>query len=419
MIDGAGPYRAHNSLYVLTPAHFPYDSSMDKPLHIVMLEPYYGGSHACFADMFTQHSRHNVELYTLPARKWKWRMRGSAIWFTQKNKEWVEKAGRGEIDLIFCNDMMSVADLRALLPPDARRIPIVCYFHENQLTYPLSEADQRDYQYGMTNIASCLTADAVWFNSIYHRDQFLRAVDQLMGKMPDYVPVGMTQCILDKSSIHYPPVSVEYRNRKMTCLATPPAGYPKQPTGCAKILWSHRWEYDKNPEPFFHALIKLADDGFDFELVCLGEQFRTAPEVFEKVWHKLQKHIIHTGYMPSREDYLALVEQCDLVVSTAIQENFGIAMIEAVMLGCQPVLPDRLVYPEIIPDEFHSRCLYQDDHDLFSRLKNLLEGQGWLDERTVSELQQSMYKRFHCEDTIQAMDRELQQLTPQGQNTPS
>ena len=33
-----------------------------------------------------------------------------------------------------------------------------------------------------------------------------------------------------------------------------------------------------------------------------------------------------------------------------MQENFGFGVAEAVYLGCTPVLPNRLVYPELYPD---------------------------------------------------------------------
>ena len=41
-----------------------------------------------------------------------------------------------------------------------------------------------------------------------------------------------------------------------------------------------------------------------------------------------------------------------VVVSYALQENFGFGVNEAVSLGCVPVLPNRLVYPEIYPKEY-------------------------------------------------------------------
>ncbi|MCK5007550.1 MAG: DUF3524 domain-containing protein, partial [Spirochaetales bacterium] len=47
----------------------------------LFLEPFYGGSHREFAEGWQQSSRHTLELHTLPARFWKWRMRGAALYF--------------------------------------------------------------------------------------------------------------------------------------------------------------------------------------------------------------------------------------------------------------------------------------------------------------------------------------------------
>jgi len=39
-------------------------------------------------------------------------------------------------------------------------------------------------------------------------------------------------------------------------------------------------------------------------------------------------------------------------VSFALQENFGYSIAEAVYLGCVPILPNRLVYPELYIEEY-------------------------------------------------------------------
>ena len=373
---------------------------------IVVLEPYYGGSHATFVDTLRERSRHRVKVVTMPARKWKWRMRGAAIWFAREDNAWVRGGDGRPGEVILANDMLSVADLRALLPTALRDVPIACYFHENQLTYPLPDERERDYQYGMTNVTSCLAADAVWFNSRFHREDFLAAADQLLAQMPDHVPPGIVKAIRQKSAVLPPPVSV--------------GGLPR-PTArpCdrgATILWSHRWEYDKNPEPFFDALIRLDEAGYAFGLVLVGEQFRTAPPVFATVWDRLQTHIVHAGYLASRSQYRAMLSRCDVVVSTAIQENFGIAIVEAMLAGCQPLLPNRLSYPELIPPPLYHKCLYPTDEALQGHLRRLLDGHGWLTPHEAAALQTSVEARFGAKTAVSALDDALAALAAEGRN---
>ncbi len=369
---------------------------MTRSLHVAVLEPYYGGSHAAFVDTIKLLSRHRVTLVTLPARKWKWRMRGAAIWFARDEAGWTRGGDGGAIDVILCNDMLSVADLRALLPQALRSLPIVCYFHENQLTYPIPGDQHRDFQYGMTNITSCLAADAVWFNSRFHAQDYLAAAGRLLRKMPDYVPERVLQEIQEKTDVLPPPVPAHRVNRP----GTPPA--PP-----LTILWCHRWEDDKNPEPFFKALLELDEAGCQFKLVLAGEEFRTAPPVFAQACKRLGSHIIHTGYIPRRDDYLSMLSRCDVVVSTAIQENFGIAVLEAILSGCQPLLPNRLAYPELIPPELHGICLYQSDGPLLEPLRDVLEGRRSLTPSARTELQASVEARFGAQAAVLKLDEAL------------
>lgn len=375
---------------------------MIKTLNVVVLEPYYGGSHAAFVDTLKLRSRHRVTLVTLPARKWKWRMRGAAIWFARDAGNWERSGGNGPVDVILCSDMLSVADLRALLPPSLRSLPIACYFHENQLTYPIPDDQRRDFHYGMTNITSCLAADAVWFNSRFHLEDYAGAVHDLLGKMPDYVPADVVREIRNKAAVLPPPVPAPRVER--------PAGQPgRTPT----ILWCHRWERDKNPEPFFEVLLRLDEAGLQFNLVLAGEQFRIAPKVFVEAPERLRQHIVHAGYILDRAEYLAMLSNCDVVVSTAIQENFGIAVLEAILAGCQPLLPNRLVYPELIPTELHETCLYPSDEALLGHLRGVLEGTRLLTAGARIELQASVEARFGAKTGVLGLDDALNRLADQ------
>jgi glycosyltransferase involved in cell wall biosynthesis len=371
-------------------------SKADHVLNIVFLEPYYGGSHRAFVDTWRGHSRHRFHLATLPAYKWKWRMRGAAIWFARHDTSWMEPPP----DIIVATDMMSLPDLRALLPPAIRATPVLAYFHENQLTYPLPPHDRVDYQFGLTNLTTSLAADAVWFNSRHHRDSFLAAADELLRRMPDAVPPGITAGIAEKASVHYPPIDVRPADRQRE-----DRGRGGRPGGVApRILWCHRWEYDKNPEAFFDALLRLQADGVAFCLVMHGEQFRSAPTGFAAALERLGGRIEQTAYIPDRGEYPRSVGSCDIVVSTAIQENFGIAVAEAILAGCQPVLPDRLSYRELIPPDMGPHCLFRRDGDLYTFLGRVLSGEGLLDQAGRARLGDHVWGLCGATQCVARMD---------------
>jgi glycosyltransferase involved in cell wall biosynthesis len=147
-----------------------------------------------------------------------------------------------------------------------------------------------------------------------------------------------------------------------------------------------------------------------YRLVCLGEKFRTAPDAFEMVHRRLAHRVRHSGHIPAREDYLAMLATCDLVVSTAIQENFGIAVIEAILAGCQPLLPNRMAYPGIIPRELHESCLYEGDEALFGRLRQAVMGSARLESAEIERLQASLLDRFGAASAIRAIDDALSEL---------
>ena len=302
-------------------------------MKVLALEPYYGGSHQAFVDGWSSRSGHDWTLLTLPPHKWKWRMRHAAITFAD------EVAGRvrdgASWDMLFCSDMLNLAEFLGLAPAVLRHLPAVAYFHENQLTYPVQCESERDYHFVFTNITTALAADRVWFNSCYHRDEFLGALPAFLKRMPDHVPLGAVQRIRAKSEVHSPGIA-DFARRG------------ERRAGPLRILWAARWEHDKNPDDFFRALETLSRRGVDFRLSVIGEQFREYPPVFDRAREQFTEHIEHWGYQNSRQEYVATLCEADVFVSTANHEFFGISAVEAIAAGAYPVLPKRLSYPEIL-----------------------------------------------------------------------
>lgn len=301
-------------------------------MKILALEPYYGLSHMAFIDGWIEHSRHEFTLLTLGANKWKWRMRHAAITFARKVSRLISEGHR--FDAVFCSDMLNLAEFLGLCP-QLRGVPSVAYFHENQLTYPNRFESERDYQYVMTNLTTMSAADAVWFNSRYHREEFLPALRSFLKRMPDNQPLEAIDSIYEKSSIHNPGI-MPFAQRDI-----------RRP-GPMRILWAARWEHDKNPDDFFAAVKELKVQGVEFRLSVIGEQFRDSPEVFDWAREYFAEHIDHFGYQSAIDDYRDVLLSTDVFVSTADHEFFGISALEAIAAGNYPLLPNRLAYPELI-----------------------------------------------------------------------
>ena len=138
---------------------------MTTQLKFLFLEAFFGGSHREFAEGLISHSRYRIDLVTLPARFWKWRMRGAALYFVKKVSSLDKYHG------LITTDLMSLADFKAL--SNGICPPALVYFHENQFTYPLAPGERMDYQFGFTDITTALASDRVIFNSQTHRDAFL------------------------------------------------------------------------------------------------------------------------------------------------------------------------------------------------------------------------------------------------------
>lgn len=326
-------------------------------MEIWLVEPYYAGSHRNWADGYRASSQHRVRLLTLPGRFWKWRMQGGALTLAREADRLAEPP-----DLILASDMLNLPLFLALAGPRLAEVPVVLYFHENQLTYPLQPGEKRDLHYGFINWASALRADAVCFNSAYHREAFLEELPRLLKHFPDYTELWSVETLRARSSVL--PLGLE--------LARMDGFRPDQPTAVRPqpaILWNHRWEYDKDPVTFFRAIYALHEEGFDFDLILLGEAFRNLPDEFLEARRRLPERIVHFGYAKDVAAYARLLWQADIVVSTALHEFFGAAVVEACYCGCFPILPRRLSYPELVPREHHSACLYDDFEGLLSRLR--------------------------------------------------
>ena len=326
---------------------------------ILIVEPYYGGSHKNFLQGLRRAVEADYTLLTLPARKWKMRMQLSAPWFVKQLCRLSEK--ERFFDTVLCSTFVDVAVLRALLAavPGCNPTALFCtYFHENQFAYPSQILDKGMHQFTSINFTTALASDRCAFNSQFNLDTFLGGIQRYLKKSVDMELEDCVARIREKSHILYPGMNYSSVDR-IECR--------KKVTGPPVIVWNHRWEHDKGPELFFEALYLLQEKGVAFRLVVLGQSFANVPECFAEARSRLVKEILHFGYIESKERYGQLLGLGDVVVSTARHEFFGIAVLEAIRAGCYPLLPAALSYPELYDKAF----LYSSGA-LANRLEKLL-----------------------------------------------
>jgi glycosyltransferase involved in cell wall biosynthesis len=315
------------------------------PLRILAFEPFDGGSHRAVRESISRHSRHRWRWVTRPARAWKWRMRLAAIELVDRARN--EAALAPPIDLVLATSLLSAGDLRAALVKAGVTTPLVLYMHENQAAYPhgpeTAPIARRDVQLALTNLTSVLTADRVIWNSRFNLDSFLEGIGRVLDHARDTTLTGWRRRIEAASEVIWPPVE-----------PPPPEIDIERPhTGAlhnsARVVWPHRWEHDKGPEELLELAGRLSAT-LGLRWTILGQRFAKVPPALETFRERLAGRIDHMGFIEDRGAYLRHLARCDWVLSTARHEFFGVAVVEAMMAGCLPWLPDRLSYPELLPE---------------------------------------------------------------------
>ena len=329
-------------------------------MRILLVEPFFGGSHALWAQGWQKHSRHEIRMLTLKDKHWKWRMHGGAVTLARQflllHKDF-------RPDLIIASDMLDLSVFISQVRKEIADVPVVLYMHENQLSYPWSPTDpdpelQRDRHYAFINFTSALSADRVYFNSHFHRESFLSALPEFLKAFPDHQELECVEEIASKSRVLHLGLPLEELSS---------AGEERQ-LNPPLILWNHRWEYDKGPDSFFEALFQLAEEGEEFEVAVLGENYSRAPKIFNRAKEQLADRLVHFG-MVSREEYIGWLYRAAILPITSRQDFFGISAVEAMYAGALPVLPNRLAFPEHLPEENRGQYLFQGQEQLLDKLR--------------------------------------------------
>jgi len=405
-----------------------------KRINCIIINPFHGGSHKSFVDVLIRHfdeqpsssSTPSIALFTLPGKKWHWRLLVSAAHFANtipleepissinnhiSYNDHCHNSNGDDNGVLFTTSLLNLADLVALRPDLGRRHKIL-YFHENQFFYPNSAQNsnrnsttvtsnhhnhhnhhnnkkKKWSEYGWAQIMSCLVADRILFNSQHNLATFLDGARRFLSQIPaPSRPTNVVQRIETKCSVLYYPIErSKFVNQRgsagmntNTSISDDDADDADDATLVVPplhVVWPHRWEHDKGPEILLQLLRRLNQGTTPITVSIVGVRYPEAPSTFQEIgaefWNNGNPssrggsvHLTHFGGLDDKDEYLALLDSADIVLSTALHEFFGVAVMEGVVAGCVPLCPERLSYPELYPKE----CLYRTDNQMYKALHN-------------------------------------------------
>lgn len=333
-------------------------------LRILLVEPFFGGSHKYWAERIRRFSRHDWDFLTLDARYWKWRMRGGAVILGQR---WEELDMTPE--LIVASSMLDLPTFIATVAKKGDRVPpFVLYAHENQFLYPIPE-DRPVYQqqrmhFGAMNWRSALLADHIIYNSEFHKESATKAYEDFVRRAPDHREAGSDRDLRSISSVHPPAPDLEALDENVP---TPEGSSGKGRT----ILWNHRWEREKGPAEFVDFVERAIEEGHELRLILAGPsggEERRRRELAERY----PERTLLAEEIESSTEYMGWLHAADFIFSSSHQDFFGLSVVEAMYCHTVPILPDRLAYPEHLTPAL-KRLLYRDTEEAQRILGHLMK----------------------------------------------
>jgi glycosyltransferase involved in cell wall biosynthesis len=134
-----------------------------------------------------------------------------------------------------------------------------------------------------------------------------------------------------------------------------------------QVIFPHRTDMEKNPKDFFTLadIMRQTDEGVKFVITSSRKHLSSNIQNFEIPYYITYKCGL------TKQEYYDELARSKVLFSSAHQETFGYALNEGLQLGCIPICPNRLSYPEVV--EHDERLLYDSISEAVVKVKAALE----------------------------------------------
>jgi len=343
-------------------------------VRILLLSAYDADSHKYWRQGLQKYlPEHHWTVLTLPPRHFSWRIRGNSLSWAFQEQECLQQ----DYDLLLASSMVDLSALRGFVPKLCS-IPTLLYFHENQFAFPQNASQHASVEPQIVNLYGALCADRLCFNSAFNRDTFLQGASNLLRRLPDEVPEGLVERLQIKAQVLPVPLfpcsdGLVLEGELKTQWRDSHWLLPGSVEPMLRIVWNARHEYDKGPKQLLALVQALEARGVSFKIAVLGQQFRRSPEEFGTLKNQFSHRLAWFGYLNSATEYRQCLASAHCVLSTALHEFQGLAVLEAIAEGCIPVLPNRLAYPEYVGSQYLYESRVDEQEEASSAVELLLQ----------------------------------------------
>ncbi len=326
-------------------------------MHILYADSHYEGAHRDWIDSYAARTQHQITLLTMPGGDWRWRIQGGAVHLA--NQYLTQRTQLPPVDLLLLNGMVSAPVFLACTRPYLQDVPLALYIQENQLNYP-----QEEYIWtngAVVQVMSAYAADAIFFNGDYLRQDFLVSLQKFLAERGDY-PEDIYEQVAAHSEVLLRGINLN--ERLGNPVLDPPI--PEKPI---TFLWNHRWAYEKGIDDFAAALRQLHQENTPFHVILAGNVLdRTT--LRDSLCAELGERVVMHGLMTGAT-YTEALRKADVMVACSKNEPLGVSMLEAIYMGCLPLMPARGSFPTMLPAEHHDLLYDGSVEELVSRMRQL------------------------------------------------
>ncbi len=246
---------------------------------------------------------------------------------------------------------------RMMLEYDIPHTPLVGYTHGSHWD-PTDTWRQEKYQGLLLYDLACLSAfDRLLVVSEYMRETLSQAITRFSS--------AVAASIISRTTVVGLPIDEAGLTRERQ---------RRQSQGEeVRVLFNHAPTAAKNPEMFLRVMDRILAQRHDVTVVLTRRFGENDPGFahLEEISMKYEGRVQMGGDF-SLPDYYRLLCQCDIQVSTALHESFGVATLEAMFAGNACLLPRHAVYPELCGSIEES--LYEYSEEVLSdRLLELID----------------------------------------------